>query len=176
MNIMALKERIEAILLKHCPEDIAESARASWAAGVCQALIDHHGEDGKAISRHSMLIVSAIRSHGERLSRIPPSSLVRMNPNELNERTVVSSSWSRSIAEHVPMLDEHSVWRTAGSKCELVLVSFCDAPLLRALRTAFVDIERVHIVDGNILNQDGGEHMVDTFVSPANTTGDIRCD
>jgi hypothetical protein len=177
----AARKQVESILQKFCPAEIVVG-RETWAATLESALFEKHSGDMKQVTKHAMSIASSLKCNGSALHGYSASELVTMTAVELNTGTAASKQreleaaglvgWERSTIEPPPVLPSSSIWNTSAEECCLVLVAFNSKEVSAALRVAFAGIERVIVLDGNILEQDGQNHTVDAFVSPANTMGE----
>jgi O-acetyl-ADP-ribose deacetylase (regulator of RNase III) len=78
--------------------------------------------------------------------------------------------WAASMATPTPLLPAQSAWHHHHVDCCLVLVAYMSEASVQALQHYFGDTPRVKVSHGNLLLQEGS---VDTFVSPANTIGNM---
>jgi hypothetical protein len=177
----AARKKVESILLKFCPAEIAVG-REVWATALELALFEKHSGDMKQVTKHAMSIASSLKSNGSALYEYSTSELVVMTAAELNTGTPASKKreleaaglvgWEHCTIDPPPVLSSTSFWNTSAEGCCLLLVAFNSKEVSAALRVAFAGIERVVVLDGNILEHDGQNYSVDAFVSPANTTGE----
>lgn len=81
--------------------------------------------------------------------------------------------WETYLQRAIPPLPVESEWFQSGLSCHLVIVSYQNKEVNEAFAEVFRAVDRVAIVDGNILQQDGGGYQADAFFSPANTIGNM---
>jgi len=171
------------ILLKHCPCEVDEERRKSWAEELEAALYHKHRGDPKPIKRHLLQLISSLKQNSAHLSHFTAQEVVTMSPSELGAGTPSAEArsrivnglvgWETYLQATIPQLSGESGWHKIGSSCRLIIVSFQNKEINDAFTEVFRHVDRVVVTDGNILHQDGGGYQADAFLSPANTIGNM---
>lgn len=171
------------ILFKHSPPQDEPEQKRSWAEEVEAVLHDKHHGDHKLIKKHLMSIVSGLNHNAEHLHKFAPMEIVSMNLSELNQGTAAATTralvangllgWESCLEKPIPTLPKDSEWYREGSGCRLVIVSFQNKEVNDAFAQLFHSTERVEVIDGSILHQDGGGFQADALMAPANTIGNM---
>ena len=178
-----VRSAFKDILLKHSPHELDKDQKLSWAEELEATLHDVHGGDSKLIKKHLLQLITALKQNSAYLSKFTAQELVSMSPSELGAGTssVAARSllvnglvgWETYLQRAIPQLPTESPWFQSGSSCRLVIVSFQNKEVYGAFTEAFRSVDRVTVIDGNILHQDGGDYLSDAFLSPANTIGNM---
>ena len=178
-----VRSAFKDILLKHSPHELDEDQKLLWAEELEATLHDVHGGDAKLIKKHLLQLFTAYKQNSPYLSQFTVHELVSMSPSELGAGTssVEARSrlvnglvgWETYLQKAIPQLPAESEWFQSGSSCRLVIVSFQNKDVNDAFTEAFRGVDRVTVIDGNILHQDGGGYQADAFLSPANTIGNM---
>jgi O-acetyl-ADP-ribose deacetylase (regulator of RNase III) len=152
-----------------------------------KAVLHRHAGSQKDVKAHLRNLVHNLRCNGPALALYGPAELAALSVEQLAEdsrelrlREVTGRRfdhrdleaerpWHSSYSHPPPMLSGESAWRTSRQRL-VFCVRKTDAESRRALSHYFNQVPRVEIRSGNILAMDG---VVDAFISPANTIGNM---